>query len=113
MAGPTKKKCQCRSGECDWSPPDRSYCRQNPTCPQLSAPENGRIECPLDSFCVISCNDGFEMINGLVEKTLTCDCDIQSYECQWNKQVPICKGEFIFLKRKFFKQSLNIEHNLK
>ena len=32
------------------------------------------------------------MINGLVEKTLTCDCDIQSYECQWNKQVPICKG---------------------
>lgn len=92
MAGPTKKKCQCRSGECDWSPPDRSYCRQNPTCPQLTAPENGRIECPLDSFCVISCNDGFEMINGLVEKTLTCDCDIQSYECQWNKQVPICRG---------------------
>ena len=97
MAGPTKKKCQCRSGECDWSPPDRSYCRQNPTCPQLSAPENGRIECPLDSFCVISCNDGFEMINGLVEKTLTCDCDIQSYECQWNKQVPICRGNHFFI----------------
>ena len=89
--GPPKKKCTCRSGQCNWSPSTRSFCRPNPTCAAIQAPKNGRVDCPLDSFCVVTCDTGYEMASGLIEKTLTCQCDIGDYRCAWDKPVPICR----------------------
>ena len=89
--GPLRKKCSCKSGSCEWSPLDRSFCRPNPTCRPIESPENGRVDCPTESLCVVSCDLGYEMDHGLIEKTLTCDCDINDYRCTWNKPVPKCR----------------------
>ena len=89
--GPLKKKCQCKNRECSWTPSDKSYCRKNPVCPRIQIPENGRIECPVDSICVVSCDEGFEMENGIMEKTMKCNCDFENYLCQWDYKTPVCK----------------------
>jgi len=93
--GPLKKKCGCKNRECMWGPSEKSFCRKNPTCPNIETPKNGRIECPVDSFCVISCDDGFEMEKGIMERTLRCNCDFDNYMCQWDHQIPVCRRTYI------------------
>ena len=112
--GALKTKCSCRSGNCAWSPsspqtpksPKLSFCRANPTCSAISAPQNGRVDCPLDSACVVTCDSGYEMATGLIEKTLTCQCDIDDYRCAWNKPVPVCRREFDQFWASIFRQNL-------
>ena len=119
------EKVELLTGACEWSPAERSFCRPNPTCRPIEAPENGRVDCPIESLCVVSCDQapdmtfwertfvyqfranrkrktkkfypiqGYEMDHGLIEKTLTCDCDINDYQCTWNKPVPKCKRKWI------------------
>ena len=110
--GPLKRKCSCKNRECMWTPSEKSYCRKNPTCPNIDTPQNGRIECPVDSFCVISCDDGYEMDNGIRERTLQCNCDFDNYMCKWDHSIPVCKRE-LTLNSYFEINTNNFFHYLK
>lgn len=62
-----RRKCQCLNGECRWSEKRDVKCRKNPSCPAIAAPENGSVYCPIDDVCLVSCNQGFETEEGLIE----------------------------------------------
>ncbi|XP_006823156.1 C4b-binding protein alpha chain-like [Saccoglossus kowalevskii] len=86
FGGPELK---CESGMWSENPESAVFCFEN--CPDPGVLTNGSVTCQYPSLCyaattqiTLSCDDGFQLVNGL--DTFTCQLDFTDLSVRWNPE---------------------------